>query len=42
MMPRKPDQGEALKQLRNNLLLLGSWCLVIRAAPYVMQHFTVS
>ena len=32
---KKPDAKVAKKTLYNHLIVLGVWCLVIRAAPYV-------
>jgi hypothetical protein len=38
--PKKPDQGEAMAQLKSHLLLLGGWLLAVRAAPYALHFLT--
>ena len=36
-MMMRPGKDAAMKELRGHALLLGAWCLAIRAAPYLLH-----
>jgi len=38
MMSRsRPDQKAAMQELKSHLLVLGTWLVIVRATPYVLQ-----
>ena len=36
--PRRPEAAAADAPLRRHLMMLGAWCGLIRATPYVLQY----
>ena len=40
MMQKKPNQAEALKQLKSHLALLGVWVAIVRVTPYILDSFS--
>ncbi|KAK1293612.1 hypothetical protein QJS10_CPB17g02572 [Acorus calamus] len=39
-IPRRPDKATAYKQLKEHVATMAVFCLIVRAAPYVLHYFS--
>ncbi|XP_045819645.1 mitochondrial import receptor subunit TOM6 homolog [Trifolium pratense] len=37
MFMQKPDKAAALKQLKSHVAMFGTWVVVVRITPYILQ-----
>ena len=37
--PKRPDKQVALRELRQHLVALGAWCLLIRGSTYGLHMY---